>query len=126
MQPRDPTINSPSALGHLGEGGLGCPGRRVWGIGEGHLLAAGWPHLLQQQDDWQGFGWMVNRVVSRFSTGEFSDVARGTVVPLVVVSTRFLSNRCSRTPAAEHRRTQKIHLNYIWSPGQYICNVMYA
>lgn len=89
-------------------------------------MAADWPHLLQQQDDWQGFGWMVNRVVSRFYTGEFSDVARGTVVPLVllvVVSTRFLSNR---TPAAEHRRTQNIHLNYICTPGQYICNVMYA
>ena len=89
-------------------------------------MAADWPHLLQQQDDWQGLGWMVNRVVSRFYTGEFSDVARGTVVLLVVVSTRFLSNRCSRTPATEHRRAQNIHLDYICTPGQYICNVMYA
>ena len=108
---RDLTINPPSALGHGVSGGV----RLSWaqGLGDrdlgrwvGGAPVGRWPHLLQ--DDWQGFGWMVNR-----------EEGRHTFTLVVVILTRrvlpwlFLTGFPLTGDHTVHRRTLlNIDLNY--------------
>ena len=71
MQTRDPTINSASALGHRVREGGGVRLSWAQGLGDrGGAPVDRWlATLVTAQDDWQGFGRMVNRGVSHFYTG---------------------------------------------------------